>query len=92
LLAYALSGGQPSWASILPAGGVGNIEPAAPQPGALPSLDRQLWQTRYGDRISPAYQGSARFSSTGFALIGGAGPCRGYGFAVQPDWQRRGLF
>jgi hypothetical protein len=71
LLAYALSGGRPFWASILPAGGVGNIEPAAPQPGALPSLDRQLWQTRYGDRISPAYQGSARFSSTGFALSRG---------------------
>lgn len=71
LLAYALSGGQPFWASILPGGGVGNIEPAAPQNGATPSLDRQLWQTLYGGQITPAYQGSARFSTSGFALSRG---------------------
>ena len=71
LLAYALSGGQPFWASILPAGGVGNIAPAAPQNGAVPSLDRQLWQTLYGGQLTPAYQGSARFSTSGFALSRG---------------------
>ena len=71
LLAYALSGGQPFWASILPAGGVGNIAPDAPQNGAVPSLDRQLWQTLYGGQLTPAYQGSARFSTSGFALSRG---------------------